>query len=184
MATEPEGKIGLTAAVAAIGEAVEPSAPVQLPLMPTERESEVAAIEQGERGRGRPPGARNKSTSAWIDYILARYPAPAVALAATYARPVQGLADELGCDKLEAFKVQIACATNLMPYIHQKQPLAVQVDARGVVQLVIALDPTAALAAEELQAEADGLVFEGEIVTAEQHAGIEQNQQDSEAPKP
>jgi hypothetical protein len=49
----------------------------------------------GPKG-GRPRGRMNRSTEAWVGYIQSRYPAPLVALAETWSRPVEQLARELG----------------------------------------------------------------------------------------
>jgi hypothetical protein len=92
---------------------------------------------QRVRGVGRPPGALNKRTSDWVDHILSNYPSPLVFLAKTMARPVELLAVELGTTKDEAFKLQIDAAKNLAPYVHQKQPLGVNVDTRGVIHLTL-----------------------------------------------
>lgn len=89
------------------------------------------------RGVGRPPGALNKRTSDWTDHILANYQSPLVFLAKTFSRPVELLAAELGASKADAFALQIDAAKNLAPYVHQKQPLAVNVDGRGVIQLIL-----------------------------------------------
>jgi hypothetical protein len=89
------------------------------------------------RGVGRPPGALNKRTSDWVDHILSNYPSPLVFLAKTMARPVELLAAELGASKADAFALQIDAAKNLAPYVHQKQPLGVNVDTRGVIHLTL-----------------------------------------------
>jgi hypothetical protein len=71
------------------------------------------------------------------DYILSRYTSPLIALAETYARPVQDLAKELGCDKLEAFKLQLVAAKELAPYLHQKLPIAIDTGEKGLIHLTI-----------------------------------------------
>lgn len=134
-------KDGLAAALEKV-EIGLPALPAhQLPLFASDgaREGEGAAVagEVEKRGRGRPPGATNKRTEAWVDYLLARYQSPLVVLAEIYARPVAVLAAELGCDKLEAFRMQLSAAEKLAPYVHAKQPVAIQIDPSGVVNLVI-----------------------------------------------
>lgn len=86
---------------------------------------------------GRPRGARNKRTREWSEYILARYQSPLEFLAEAYSRPVDVLAAELGCDKLEAFKVQCAAAGKIAEYVHQKQPVAVNLNGNTAGTLVI-----------------------------------------------
>lgn len=111
----------------------------QLSLLATPAAADMAADPaQAQRaGPGRPAGSRNKSTQEWVDFIVTRYRSPLLFLAETYTRPVEQLAAELGCDRETAFKHQREAAAGLAPYLHQKQPLAVTVDAKGVVQLVI-----------------------------------------------
>jgi hypothetical protein len=89
------------------------------------------------RGPGRPPGTLNRRTEQWVKLILARYASPLVALAETYHRPVQELARELGCTKLEAFQEQQKAAIALAPYLHQKLPLALHIEGKGVVPVVL-----------------------------------------------
>lgn len=112
----------------------------QLALLPSASAVEDASAddEAAERsGPGRPPGSRNKRTQDWVDFIGARYRSPLLFLAETFTRPVELLARELGTTKLEAFKLQVDAAKNLAPFVHQKQPLAVQVSASGEVLLTI-----------------------------------------------
>jgi hypothetical protein len=127
--------------------------PAQLSLLPS------AVVEPVARsGPGRPAGAVNKRTLDMAAYIRARYPSPLVFLAEAYSRPVARLAEELGIDKHKAFQLQLAAAEKLAPYVEQKQPMAVQVNAAGEVTLVISTAPigTAVAAAEE------GVFFEVE----------------------
>lgn len=134
-------KTGIKTATAELydGEASPVPEPVQeelLPLRKVERGPEAEKRGIRSRGPGRPPGAKNKSTEAWAGYILSRYASPLQALAETYSRPVQDLAAELGCDKLDAFRIQQQAAQALAPYIHKKQPVAVEGDS-GLIQLNI-----------------------------------------------
>jgi len=162
-------KVGLNAALGVVG--VEPEAmqkAEQLALLPTEnlRSDLQAGDEVAERvGAGRPPGSKNKRTAEWTDYILSRHVSPLVFLAQTYSRPTGDLADELVCKKEDAFRIQIAAAKELAPYVHQKQPVAVEVSASGVVQLVLEASPDIAAAfAGEHQSGDGSVVIEGEIV--------------------
>lgn len=112
----------------------------QLPLAivaPTEDAAAAEAADPGPRGRGRPAGSRNRRTNELADYILNRFPSPVVALAAIYSRPTKELAKELGCKPVEALKVQKEAAAAVASYVHQKTPVAIQVDAENVVRLVI-----------------------------------------------
>lgn len=89
------------------------------------------------RGAGRPPGSKNKNTEAWREYILARYPSPLVGLAETYSRPVEDLAADLRCSRKDAYVIQLQCMNAVLPYVHQKQPQAVDLGDGGLMTLVI-----------------------------------------------
>jgi len=102
----------------------------QLSLLPT------PGVEREKRGRGRPAGSVNKSTQEWSRYIQANYRSPLEFMAETFNRPALQLAEELGCDPLEAFKAQMICAKELAPYLHSKMPAASDGD-REPVQIVI-----------------------------------------------
>ena len=146
--------------------AEEGAVPAQLPLLPLREDGsavdEATDPSDGEvsRGPGRPPGARNRRTQEWVDYILSKYPSPLEALASTYARPVEALAKELNCSRADAYKIQQQAAVNLAPYIHQKQPMAMQIEGKGMVQLIIqGVDD-----AEDIPAvNDDSLVIEGTV---------------------
>jgi len=99
---------------------------------------------------GRPKGRRNRSTEEWRKLILSRHASPLEFLAQMWSRTPKELAEELGLyervqvgelmweDRLatgEAFKRQVEAAVAALPYLHQKQPLAVAVqgEKRGIV---------------------------------------------------
>lgn len=89
------------------------------------------------RGVGRPPGSRNVRTREWVEYLLARYASPLEVLAQMAVARVDVLAAQLGCTKLEAFQEKRLAAIALVPFIHQKQPLAVNLTNKTVVYLTI-----------------------------------------------
>lgn len=114
---------------------------VQMPLLPLDN-AETGTDVQGERidaprGRGRPVGARNKSTKDWQQYLLSRYQSPLVVLAETYSTPVDVLATRLGCKKYEAYQLQMAAAKEVAPYVHQKMPMAIDAGESGLISLTI-----------------------------------------------
>lgn len=126
----------------------------QLALLPLHNGGVLAPAENGgfspPRGRGRPPGAKNKNTEAWREYLLSRYQSPLIALAEIYSRPVTQIAAELGFTKvgaigrtatpeelLKLLELQIECAEKLAPYVHQKQPLAIEAGSGGLIPLNI-----------------------------------------------
>jgi hypothetical protein len=108
-----------------------------LPLRKVEEGAEARSRGISVRGRGRPPGAKNKNTEAWREFMLSRYPSPLMGLAEVMIRPVQDLATELNCKKLEAFQIQMAAMKELAPYLHSKQPQAVDLGESGLINLVI-----------------------------------------------
>ena len=184
-AGEAEGKVGLAAAVDVIAEQIAGSMPAKAEQLPLPikgaladdaggGEAQAVAESQPQgRGPGRPPGARNRRTDEWVDYLLARYRSPLIVLAEMYSRSVGELVKEVGCTKLEAIKLQIFAAEKLAPFVHQKQPLAIQVDAHGVVRLVIegglpgGGGPTAGPAGEGegVREEVGGvMVLEGQVI--------------------
>ena len=108
----------------------------------------------GPKG-GRPKGARNKSTEEWREYLLGRYRSPLVVLMELYSRTPQELAKELGLYVInegelvkdvngdpmlatgEAFKRQLEAAIAALPYLHQKQPIAIEASGKSAGMLVI-----------------------------------------------
>ncbi len=104
---------------------------------------------------GRPKGARNRSTEEWRQYLLSRYRSPLVGLLEICARTPKELAEELGLehavvvidvegkeierrsttDVREAFRIQVDAMKAALPYLHQRQPLAVEQrgNERGVL---------------------------------------------------
>lgn len=131
-----------------MAETFDPNAPVpgdaqavQLELLPLKPAGALAAgaenLVPSVRGPGRPAGSKNKNTQEWRDYILGRFTSPLIALGDTFTRGVADLAKELGCTKLEAFKLQIQAAKELAPYVHQKMPIAVDAGEGGLIHLTI-----------------------------------------------
>jgi hypothetical protein len=104
-----------------------------LPLARLAREKNVVT----SRGAGRPPGSRNKTTAQWREYLNARGTSPLVALQEAFNMGVDDLAKLLSCTKLEAYKLQLQCAKELAPYLHQKMPLAIETGDQGLIQLTI-----------------------------------------------
>lgn len=127
----------------------EAPAPLPLPL---------ARPASGGKG-GRPKGARNKSTEEWARFLLSQYRSPLTVLADLYSRPTSELVDQLqemakrhrtwretkdggyweqvAISPLDVLKVQRDAAVALAPYVHKRQPMAIEVDERppGIVIL-------------------------------------------------
>lgn len=140
---EIAGKVGLKAALDTVFDKITPAPPGRAKQMPLPIVVEPEGVRDGEdqavarRGPGRPKGSRGRRTDEWIAYLLHDRRPPLLVLAETYSRPVEQLAHELQCSKLDAFKLQLFAADKLTPFVHQKLPAEVQVDERGVVRLVI-----------------------------------------------
>lgn len=133
-----------------------------------------AAAEAGERVRiGRPPGARNRKTKAFEDWYFARFKDPAVALGELVTMDPRALQQLLVEDRhsileregklaevpglLELIKLQLAAASELMPYLHGKKPIDINVtDERLPTIIVVAnenqLDQARRLLEERRQA--------------------------------
>ena len=119
-----------------------------MPFAPVERTGKA----------GRPKGARNRSTTEWVEYILGRHKSPLTVLAELYSRSTEDLVNELQrladansrlragegegfnvsvarISPLEVLKLQRDAAVALLPYIHKRQPMALEIDAkpRGIV---------------------------------------------------
>jgi hypothetical protein len=108
---------------------------------------------------GRPKGVPNRSTAEWAAYILSRHKSPLTALAELYSRPTGELVDQLQemADKhkkwvstgeggrweratispLDVLKMQRDAAVAMLPYLHKRQPVAIEVEEkqRGIVVL-------------------------------------------------
>ena len=136
----------------------------QLPLMPMVEEEPDAADDAaagGVKRAGRPPGARNRRTQEWTEYLLSRYRSPLEVLAETYSTPTPILARRLRASFKEAFALQLQAARELAPYLHQKQPVAVTVDGKGMLQLMICATPEmAALVNQRTDDYAGAMVLE------------------------
>lgn len=112
-------------------------------LSPIESGEKARELGSPVRGKGRPPGAKNKSTEAWREFILSQFPSPLQGLAHVAFRPLRDMAVELGAkhptfdQMMECLKVQIACMKELAPYLHSKQPIAIDGGEHGLIQLII-----------------------------------------------
>lgn len=104
-----------------------------LPLAPVMAQEPMAEAEAAPDRAG----AWKRDTRAWKEFLLRRYRSPLVGLAEVAARPVAQLANELGCTRLEAFRVQMDALKELAPFLHQKMPTAVAVEGGPVVPLMI-----------------------------------------------
>jgi hypothetical protein len=99
------------------------------------------------RGRGRPAGSRNKSTEQWTRFLQTRYRSPLIGLAEVAQMTPAQLQGALGGEPREGSKGGIAlpdCLRLIMqaqsllaPYLHQKQPVAIDAGGTGMMTVVI-----------------------------------------------
>jgi hypothetical protein len=98
---------------------------------------------------GRPRGARNRRTVDMIRlYQASGLPDPLLFQGKLLQAGVDGLARELGCDRLEAADLLAKVADRLAPYFHSKRPTQVELQP-GVTPVLVMreLDGVAALPA-------------------------------------
>lgn len=157
----------------AVRQAHDPGAPVpgaqpaeQLPLVAFDNSpADVAARDEngsGPRGRGRPPGAQNRSTKAWTEFLLARYRSPLEGLAEIAFTPTGELGDRLlGMTGeapgtrltyervVELLKIQLGAMKELAPYLHKKQPIEIDGGDAGLINLFIGNNVVGHVAAKE-----------------------------------
>lgn len=163
MSTKDGIKSALDEAMASENSAPEPMIE-QLPLLPLP----PVAVETGAeresnpKGVGRPKGARNKRTQEWADFILGRYRSPLIVMAEIYSRPVEELAHETGLKRSEAIALQLRAAEALAPYVHQKLPTAIDLDAKGIVELNIGVDTQLVQMIERAQEEQNIIIVEND----------------------
>jgi hypothetical protein len=154
-------KIGLVAALEVTGAGEVPRAGgAQLSLLPGlgeehGQEAGGAAAPEGKRGPGRPPGARNKATQEIIDYIGGRYGMPLERVAQLWAMPPHQLAASLGIKLVEAVELQLRAASAALPYLHQKQPQAIDLKSSTTHRFVVVQVEDAA----ETEQDEDDLTF-------------------------
>ncbi|HRJ67482.1 MAG TPA: hypothetical protein PLW48_10125, partial [Alphaproteobacteria bacterium] len=97
----------------------------------------VMAVPGAPRGAGRPAGSKNRSTQEWRRFLLSRHASPLQAMMQCYSMPTDELARLLSCTKESAYKLQLQCAKECAPYLHQKMPLAIDTGDQGLIQLTI-----------------------------------------------
>lgn len=99
-----------------------------------------------ESRAGRPKGSRNKRTAEFRRYILAFGQDPAITLMQIQSTPPELLiarsSEEDSAKRRmtygEAQALRVRCAEGLMPFIHAKQPVAVDMSFSGLSDLIIA----------------------------------------------
>jgi hypothetical protein len=191
---------GIEAALARVAKAVGAppgaSRAQQLALIPTGATAEPdPGVAPEHRGPGRPKGATNKRTEEWTEYLLRRYASPLIGLAETYSRPLIELAREIAAiagvpnltvsEVIELLRVQEAAKVALAPYLHSKQPIALEVEG-GLVPLFFGVTPEMARLAQARAAGAGPVVVEAEVLdqkTAENRQFSQPDSPELEGPR-
>lgn len=163
------------------------------PVLPGLGEGAVAGP---ARGRGRPKGSANRRNADLHDYLVAHYRGltPGQQLAAVglatdrevrLAKPLakelgldpvtaalivkaRKLADRLGCKPAEAWALMATARADLMPYVHQRRPQAVDLTSKGEqIRPVIMGLPMAAPRLDVIEGEFEQLQQLNELTPAQ-----------------
>lgn len=140
----------------------------------------VGELPAEKRGPGRPAGSKNKSTEEWSRFILTRYRSPLIGLAEIAQATPLALQDELGgapsetnkggVSLAECVKIIMAAQQALAPYLHQKQPTAI--DTGGASLMTVIIDKGDGQGSDQIEIrpiqeteEYQALTIEGEAVS-------------------
>lgn len=119
----------------------------------TDAEAAQFALELGEhvahagenapavlKARGRPAGAKNRVTRETIEMLRRLgHKDPLIGLGEAFSMGPQGIAKWIGLSRKDALDRWIAIADKLLPYWHQKQPIAVDAQGASLVPIMIQL---------------------------------------------
>lgn len=107
------------------------------PIAPAGEPPRASIEGQLRQGPGRRPGSRNRRTQEMVDYLLSKYPIPLEGLLRIASMSIDEIRAELKCDALEAGQERRLALIAALPYIHQRQPIAVDVTNHKAVHLTI-----------------------------------------------
>ena len=124
-----------------------------LPAATAEREQAIAA----RRKAGRPPGSRNKRQEDAARHVIEVFGDPLVHLVAIATMDVDELVARAGCSAFEAIQEKRLAAIGVLPYLHSRKPLAVDVSNRRIVHLTVLAGDAAGTPGVTLGATADTL---------------------------
>ena len=140
------------------GEIGQPSLFGMMPPDPDGVGELVDAAPGERRGRGRPAGSRNRSTQEWSRFVLSRYRSPLIGLAEIASATPHELQAALGgppraagavgldggaaapgegITLAECLRLIMQAQASLAPYLHQKQPLAIDAGGVGMMTIII-----------------------------------------------
>jgi hypothetical protein len=118
----------------------------------------------GNAGKGRPRGVHSYKTERWIRYITGRFGSPVEGMMQIAALPLEALAKELGCSRLDALREKRACWAAAAPFVHPKlstveikpvgSPAGDPVDLPFAAEIegeVVDVEPSASPAGEQLE---------------------------------
>lgn len=97
----------------------------------------VATATAAGRKAGRPPGSRNRRDEDIARLLLERFGDPLAHQVAVATMGVDELAAALGCSRIEALAEKRLAAQVVMPYLHSRKPLAVDVTNHKAISLTI-----------------------------------------------
>lgn len=110
-----------------------------------------AAPATTEKGRGRPPGARNKATEELRAFVRARYGDPGIKLLERVFTDPKALAQALGAPSAwDVFKQQGDWMVRLMPFFWSAMPAELKVQAKGYLAVGIATAPNSLQAGDQV----------------------------------
>lgn len=119
------------------------------PAQPLPDDAAPAAIEG--KGRGRPPGARNKATEELRAFVRARYGDPGLLLLQRIFADPKVLATALGAESAWAVaKQQGDWAIRLMPFFWAAMPAELKVTAKGYLAVGINATPNSLKAGDQV----------------------------------
>jgi hypothetical protein len=88
---------------------------------------------------GRPPGARNKRSEDVARFIVEQIGDPLLMLAQLAVMPAAELAAAVGCTTAEALIEKRLAAIAVLPFVHQRQAVAIDVKTHREVSLTLVL---------------------------------------------
>lgn len=137
----------------------------------------VSVMREAQKRRGgRKPGSRNRRTDDFAKYILGFGQDPAITLMQIQATPPEELVarSELldpvkrRMSLADATALRVRCAEALMPYIHGKKPIAIDLSSTGDFNLLV---PGVNITAEDARAVAEGTFVFAEEAEFEELSG-------------
>lgn len=98
------------------------------------------ALDTGGRRPGRPKGSKNRRTEAVTAWLLSQHRHPLQVMMEAYSMTPAELAAQIGViatsdNLLDIFKLQVRMAEAVAPYVAQKLPQAVQLDAAATLAI-------------------------------------------------